>query len=147
MYNFAGIQFKIISESGIFFLLGIAIVLLTKPWINGPFHGKAKIGWVSIAVGLIVAVVYLSRILIPQVSVHNGELLYERRTNEAVSILPVTYEYIFDNGEMPKKVLILDAFSMEEIYPGGLSEGKRYSVHYDEFTNVIVRIEENVPEQ
>ena len=141
MYNFSGIFYRIWGVSGVMLLLGIVVVLFEKPWKGGFAFRKCKIGLVLIAVSLCLALIYFSRIVRPDVAVHTGVFEEEHRNSQVAPPLPFTTEYIFDNGDEPRKVLYLDVFSKKQIIPDGFAKNHIYTVCYDRFTKVILRVD------
>lgn len=55
--------------------------------------------------------------------------------------LPFTDEYVFYNGEGKKQEYYLDVFSKKEIFPEGFELNQEYTIYFDEFTDVIVKVE------
>ena len=55
--------------------------------------------------------------------------------------LPFTDEYVFWNGEGKRQVFYLDIFSKKEIFPNEFVSDQKYTIYFDEFTNVITKVE------
>lgn len=87
------------------------------------------------------SLVYISRVVFPNVSSYAGEFVSTNRNSRVAPPLPLTSEYVFWNGEGKKQVFYLDALSKKEIIPYELETGKEYIIYFDDFTNVIVKIE------
>ena len=103
---------------------------------------KFKIELVSIAFGTVLSIVFLSRILFPGISSYTGEFVESHRTSRVAPPLPFTSKYVFWDGEGEKKVVYLDTFAKKQIVPDGFKQGEEYTVYFDEFTKVIVRVEQ-----
>ena len=141
MYNFSGIIYRIWGVGGILVAIGIVLILFEKPWKNGFKLKKNKWGLIAVACGILLIAVYASRIIFPDVSSYTGEFVDTHRNSRAAPPLPVTYEYVFWNGTGKRQVFFLDIYSKKEIFPSNFEYGQTYTVYYDEFTNVIVRVE------
>lgn len=141
MYNFSGILYRIWGVCGIILLLGVVCILFEKPWSKGFKLKKCILGIVISAFAICLGAVYVSRILFPDVSSYTGEFVESYRNSRVAPPLPLTSEYIFWNGEGKRQTFYLDAFSKDEIFPLELEVGQKYIIYFDEFTNVIVRIE------
>ena len=85
--------------------------------------------------------VYVSRIFFPDVSSYTGVFIETNRNSRVAPPLPVTYEYVFWDGEGKRQVFYLDIFSKEEIFPYEFASNQQYTIYFDEFTNVITRVE------
>lgn len=142
MYNFSGIAYRIWGMCGIIFLLSLAaIVLFGKPWRNDFKISKYKVELFAMAFAVCLGCTYLFRIIFPDVSSYTGEFVESYRTSRVAPPLPFTSKYVFWNGEGKKKVVYLDTFSKKQIVPDGFKPGEEYTVYFDEFTKVIVRVE------
>lgn len=145
MYNFSGIWFRIWGVCGIIFLIGIVILLIEKPWKKFDLK-RCILGLFITFFAICLSLIYLSKIVFPDISSYTGEFVKTNRNSRVAPPLPVTYEYVFWNGEGKKKVVYIDTFSKKNFF-SELEIGKQYTVFYDEFTNVIVRIEIENPTQ
>ena len=143
MYNFSGIAYRIWGMCSFFFILPLASLLISIVMKKPIRFSKFKVELGCVAIGVILSVVFLSRILFPGVSSYTGEFVESHRTSRVAPPLPFTSKYVFWNGEGKKKVVYLDTFS-KKIIPDGLEAGEEYTVYFDEFTKVIVRVEQNI---
>lgn len=141
MYNFSGIVFRIVGVCGIMLLLGIGCILLEKPWSKNFKIQKCKLGLLLIIFAVCSGLVYASRIVSPKVSSYTGEFIETHRNSRVAPPLPVTNEYVFWNGEGKKQVFYLDIFSKKEIFPDEFENAQKYTIYFDDFTNVIVKVE------
>lgn len=110
MYNFSGIWFRIWGVCGIVLLVGVLCVVLEKPWIKGFKLKKCKLGLGIIAFAICMSLLYGTRILFPDVSSYAGTFVSTNRNSRVAPPLPVTYEYVFWDGNGQKKVFYLDFF-------------------------------------
>ena len=141
MYNYSGIFYRIWGVCGIIFLVGVMCILLERPWKIGFTLKKCKLGIGIVVFAVCLGLVYGSRILFPNISSYTGEFIETHRNSRVAPPFPVTNEYTFWNSEEKKQVFYLDVFSKNKIYPFEFVKGQRYMVYYDEFTNVIVRVD------
>lgn len=141
MYNYSGVLYRIWGVSGIILLLGLVLIIFEKPWAKNFKIQKCKLGLIVIAFAVCLGLVYLSRIVFPDVSSYTGEFIETHRNSRVAPPLPVTYEYVFWNGEGKKQVYYLDIFSKKKIIPYEFETGQQYTIWFDDFTNVIVRVE------
>lgn len=93
-----------------------------------------------VVLAVCLSAIYLVRIVNPSVSTYTGQFVETHRNSRVAPPLPVTYEYIFWNGEGQKKAVYLDAFSKKKVYPCEFVKGQSYEVYFDDFSNVIVKI-------
>ena len=142
MYDFSGIVFRIWGVCGIIFAVGVLCIVFGKPWEKGCRTKEFRTGVIVTIFALGLALLYLSRILFPNVLSHSGEYLESHRNSRTAPPLPVTYEYIFENDGEVNRRFYLDVFSKKSICPDGFKEGCSYRVYYDSITNVIVGVEE-----
>jgi hypothetical protein len=140
MYNFSGIMYRIWSTCGFLFFLGCLLIILEKPWKKCNIK-KCISGFVIALLGIGLAVIYLSRMFYPNISVYTGEFISSNRDSSVAPPLPLTNEYCFWNGNEKKKVFYLDILSKKEIFPNDFETGEEYVVYYDEFTKIIVKVE------
>ena len=103
MYNFSGVLYRIWGVCGIVFLLGVLCILFEKPWINGFRFRNCKLGIIIVAFAICMSLVYASRIILPKVSLYTGAFVEDQRNSRVAPPLPVTYEYVFWDGEGKKK--------------------------------------------
>lgn len=141
MYNFSGIVYRIWGVCGIILLVGLIAILCTKLWMQDFSISKVKIDLLFIVFAICLGLVYSSRILIPDVSSYTGEFIESHRNSRVAPPLPVTYEYVFWDGEGKRQVFYLDIFSKKEIFPYEFVSDQKYTIYFDDFTNVIVRVE------
>lgn len=140
MYNFSGLIFRIWGVAGIIFVIGIICMLIGKPWENGLHEYSAKFGVIALAFAVCLAGFYVSRVVSADVSSHTGEFVETQRNSRSAPPLPVTYEYVF-SGDDKNKVFYLDTFSKKEVIPYEFEIGQKYTVYYDNITNIIVKVE------
>lgn len=141
MYNFSGLLFRIWGVCGIIFLLGLFLLLCEKPWSATFTIKNCKFSLMLICVSLILCIFYISRIISPSISTYRGEFIKEQRNSRVAPPLPVTYEFVFNDGSKNNKVFYLDVFSKNDWLVYDFIEGQEYVVYYDTFTKVILRIE------
>ena len=98
MFNFSGVLYRIWGVCGEILVLGVACILLNRPWAR-----KVKI-MIAAAIGL--SLLYASRIVFPGVSSYTGEFIDSHRNSRVAPPLPVTNEYVFWNGEGKNKLFI-----------------------------------------
>ena len=141
MYNFSGVFFRIWGVCGAILFIGIVCVLLEKPW-KKKFKLKGyKLGIFVITFAICLSLIYASRIVFTDVSSYTGEFVDTHRNSRVAPPLPITSEYVFWNGEGKKQVFYLDTFSKKEIFPNEFVKNQKYTIYFDEFTNVIVKVE------
>lgn len=141
MYNFSGILYRIWGVCGLILLLGLVCILFEKPWAKSFTIRDCKIGLILIAFSVSLGIVYMSRIVSTDISSYTGEFIGYQRNSRVAPPLPVTYEYLFDNGEEKQPVFYLDIFSKDKIFPSEFEEGKEYTIYFDGLTNIIVKVE------
>jgi hypothetical protein len=122
-------------------ILGVVCILFNKPWAKSFKIQDCKLGVIIIAIAVCMGLVYASRIAFPDVSSYVGEFVDVHRNSRVAPPLPITYEYVFWDGEGEKKVFYLDVFSKREIFPDEFVNDQKYKIYYDEFTNVIIKVE------
>ena len=126
---------------GIILLLGVVCVLLEKPWVHDFKVKKCIFGLFVIAFAVCFALFYTYVYFFPDVLSYTGELIEIKRNSKVAPPLPLTYEYVFLDGEGEKRVFYLDVFSKDIIFPDDFEYGQLYTVHFDDYTNIIVAIE------
>ena len=141
MYNFSGIIYRIWGVCGIVLILGIVCILFKRPWEKNFKLKKCKLELGIIVFAICMSLVYISRVAFPNISSYTGEFVSTNRNSRVAPPLPLTSEYVFWNGEGKKQVFYLDTLSKKEIIPYELETGKEYIIYFDDFTNVIVKIE------
>jgi len=141
MFNFSGVWYRIWGVCGVILLLGFFCILFQRPWAKNVKLKDCKLGLFIIAFALCLGVIYVCRIVFPDVSSYTGEFVESHRNSRVAPPLPITYEYVFWNGEEKKQVFYLDAFSKKEIFPYEFVSNQKYTIYFDEFTNVIVKVE------
>lgn len=141
MYNFSGVFYRIWGVCGILLLVGILCILVERPWAKKVTLKDLKAGLLITVFAIGLGLVYTSRIVFPDVLSYTGEFVDTHRNSRVAPPLPLTDEYVFWNGEGKKQVYYLDIFSKKEIFPWELEYGQQYTIYYDDFTNVIVRVE------
>lgn len=141
MFNFSGVLYRIWGGCGVILVLGVACNLLNRPWAREVKIKDCKLGLIMIAAAIGLSLLYASRIVFPGVSSHTGEFIDSHRNSRVAPPLPVTNEYVFWNGEGKKQTFYLDIFSKKEIFPDDFVSDRKYTIYFDEFTNVIVQVE------
>ncbi len=141
MYNFSGMYYRIWAVAGILLLIGITCVLIQKPWAKKFIITDYKFEIVAITIAVFLGIFYISRILVPDISLYTGEFVETHRNSRVAPPLPFTSEYVFWDGDGKRKVLYLDTFSKKDIFPHELESGQVYKVYYDKLTKVITRID------
>ena len=141
MYNFSGIWYRIWGVCGVMFLLGVICILFDKPWRKAVKIKDCKLGLIIIAFAICLGSIYVYRIMYPDVSSYTGEFIESHRNSRVAPPLPVTYEYVFWNGEGKRQVFYLDIFSKKELFPYEFVSDQKYTIYFDEFTNVITKVE------
>lgn len=94
-----------------------------------------------IAFAICLGLIYVSRVVFPDVSSYTGEFIETHRNSRVAPPLPFTDEYVFWNGEGKRQVFYLDIFSKKEIFPYEFVSDQKYTIYFDEFTNVITKVE------
>ena len=138
MYDFSGIIYRIWAVCGIMLILGIICI---APWKRNLKFRDRAIGVILITFAVCLGSLYAYRIVVPTVSHYTGEFISSNRNSRVAPPLPFTRQYVFWNGTEKKQVFYLDTFSKKEIFPCELETNRTYTVYFDEFTNVIVKIE------
>lgn len=141
MYNFSGVLYRIWGVCGVILILGVVGILFEKPWAKKVKIQNCKVELIAIAFAICLGLIYASRIVFPDVSSYTGEFIESHRNSRAAPPLPVTNQYVFWNGEGKRKVFYLDIFSKREIFPYEFVGGQKYTIYFDEFTNVITKVE------
>lgn len=144
MYCYDGILYRIWAVCGAMFLLGVICILIEKPWRDTFRMRNCTVGILLLVFSILSGMVYISRIAFPHVLYYDGEYVKENRNSRVAPPLPLTYEYIFSNGNEEEKnqVFYLDVISGKEILPSGFSRRQTYRVYYDKLTRVIVKVED-----
>ena len=141
MYNFSGVLYRIWGVCGVILILGVVCILFKKPWAKNVKIQDCKLGLIAIALAICLGLIYASRIVSPDVSSYTGEFIESHRNSRVAPPFPVTYEYVFWNGEGKRQVFYLDIFSKKEIFPYEFVSDQKYTIYFDEFTNVIIKVE------
>ena len=142
MNNFSGILYRIWGVCGIMILLALLSIFFAKPWKPGFTVSKIKTELIVTFFAVCLGLVYLSRIIFPDVSSYTGVFVEFRRNSSVAPPLPLTYEYVFWNGDGKKKVFYLDAFSKKVIFSNDFVQGQEYTIFFDEFTKIITQVED-----
>lgn len=140
MFNFSGVLYRIWGVCGVILVLGVACILLNRPWARKVKIKDCKLGLIMIAAAIGLSLLYASRIVFPGVSSYTGEFIDSHRNSRVAPPLPVTNEYVFWNGEGKNK-LLSGHFLKKEIFPDDFVSDRKYTIYFDEFTNVIVQVE------
>lgn len=141
MYDFGGIVYRILGVCGPTLFLGILCMLIDTRWKRAGSIRECKIGIVAIALAICMGFLYTSRIVFPDVSCYTGAFIEMHRNSRVAPPLPFTYEYVFWNETGNKQVFYLDVFSKNDMFPYDFDNNKEYKIYYDEFTNVIVKVD------
>lgn len=115
MFNFSGVLYRIWGGCGAILVLGVACILLNRPWARKVKIKDCKLGLIMIAAAIGLSLLYASRIVFPGVSSHTGEFIDSHRNSRVAPPLPVTNEYVFWNGERKNKLFIW-TFSQKKKY-------------------------------
>lgn len=150
MYDYSGIVFRIWSMCGIlsgFIIFTIIFGIIIDIAMHKKIKIKAKIKeHKTLLIILLLCILYAlflySRIIFPNVESYTGEFIDSHRNSRVAPPLPVTWEYVFWNGEGYKEAFYLDTFSKRKIYPYEFEENHKYRIYYDSITEVIVRVED-----
>ena len=140
MYNFSGVYFRIWGVCAIIVLIGIICILITKLWLGFNFK-KCAFGMFAVLFGLIMSLVYIKGVVCQDVCSYTGVFVQTTRNSRVAPPLPVTREYVFYNGEGKKQEFYLDAFSKKEVFPYDFKVGETYTVYFEKFSSVIVKVE------
>lgn len=140
MFNFSGVLYRIWGGCGVILVLGVACILLNRPWARKVKIKDCKLGLIMIAAAIGLSLLYASRIVFPGVSSYTDEFIDSHRNSRVAPPLPVTNEYVFWNGE-GKNNLLSGHFLKKEIFPDDFVSDRKYTIYFDEFTNVIVQVE------
>lgn len=117
MFNFSGVLYRIWGVCGVILVLGVACILLNRPWARKVKIKDCKLGLIMIAAAIGLSLLYASRIVFPGVSSYTGEFIDSHRNSRVAPPLPVTNKYVFWNGEGKKQTLYLDIFSKKKHSP------------------------------
>lgn len=117
MFNFSGVLYRIWGVCGEILVLGVACILLNRPWARKVKIKDCKLGLIMIAAAIGLSLLYASRIVFPGVSSYTGEFIDSHRNSRVAPPLPVTNKYVFWNGEGKKQTLYLDIFSKKKYSP------------------------------
>lgn len=115
MFNFSGVLYRIWGGCGVILVLGVACILLNRPWARKVKIKDCKLGLIMIAAAIGLSLLYASRIVFPDVSSYTGEFIDSHRNSRVAPPLPVTNEYVFWNGEGKNKLFIW-TFSQKKKY-------------------------------
>lgn len=99
MFNFSGVLYRIWGVCGVILVLGVACILLNRPWARKVKIKDCKLGLIMITAAIGLSLLYASRIVFPGVSSYTGEFIDSHRNSRVAPPLPVTNEYVFWNGE------------------------------------------------
>ena len=140
MYNYSGVLYRIWGVCGIMLVLGILCIIIEQPWKHGFSIKRYKIGLILVVFAVLLALVYCYCIWSKNVSYYTGEFVETHRNSRVAPPLPVTYVYVFWNGEGEKQKFYLDTFSKKELLPYGFEYEQMYTIYFDNFTKVIVKV-------
>ena len=140
MFNFSGIWYRVWGVCGVILFLGIVCILFERPWSKNVKAKKDKFGFIIVIFAICLGLIYVSRIVFPDVSSYTGEFVDSHRDSRAAPPLPLTSEYVFWNGEGKKQGFYLDVLSKKEIVPDEFVYGQKYTIYFDKFTSVIVKV-------
>ena len=145
MYDFSGLIFRIWGCYGFMILLG-AICFPWKIFKGKKLEKRNKQGLLAAALNWGLGLVFIAITIIsmahPNVASYTGVYLSSRDDSRSAPPLPVTMIYVFRDDFGNRKGFDLDDFSKRKIYPAKFERGKRYTIYYDKFSEVIVRVEE-----
>lgn len=142
MFFYGGIIYRIWAVSGVMFLLGVVCIAIEKPW-SKPFRiQNYTVGILLLIFSLLSCTFYVSRVISPHIQCYEGEFIGENRDPRVAPPLPLTYKFVFSNGDNKDQPFYLDVISRRKIIPSGFSPHKTYRVFYDGLTLIIVKVEE-----
>ena len=141
MYNFSGVIYRIWAVCGFIFLLGLLIVIFQQPWRKPRKLKEYAASLLLICSAVFFASIYASRIVFPKIEVYTGEFVSSHPDHRVAPPLPFTNEYVFWNVEGKKQAYYLDVFSKKEIFPYDFEKYQVYTIYFDDFSNVIVKVE------
>lgn len=139
MYNYEGILYRIWGVGGIFVLLGIGCLFVSR--MNKISADKECIlaGILCIIWGISSALYYGFCYAFPQVESIQCTFVEEYRNSRVAPPLPFTMEYTFLTEEGYTE-LYLDVFSEKNVLEEKLDLEKEYIVFYEARTDIIVGI-------
>ena len=106
MFNFSGVLYRIWVVRGVILVLGVACILLNRPWARKVKIKDCKLGLIMIAAAIGLGLLYATRIVFPGVLSYTGEFIDSHRNSRVAPPLPATNEYVFWNGEGKKQSFI-----------------------------------------
>lgn len=106
MFNFSGVLYRIWGVCGVILVLGVARILLNRPWARKVKIKDCKLGLIMIAAAIGLGLLYATRIVFPGVLSYTGEFIDSHRNSRVAPPLPATNEYVFWNGEGKKQSFI-----------------------------------------
>ena len=141
MFNFSGVLYRIWGVCGVILVLGVACILLNRPWARKVKIKDCKLGLIMIAAAIGLSLLYASRIVFPGVSSYTGEFIDSHRNSRVAPHLPVTNEYVVLEWRKEKTNFFIWTFSQKRNIPDDFVSDRKYTIYFDEFTNVIVQVE------
>lgn len=145
MYNFSGIWFRIWGVDGVVLILEIVVILIKiLPKKNIKLKEcikECKMELFAIVFAIVMGLSDASGIWSPDVLSYTGKFVVSHTNSRVAPPLPVTYEYVFWNGEGERRILYLDVFSMKEIFPYEFVRDQEYTIYFDKGTKVILKVE------
>lgn len=141
MNNYSGIIHQVLTGCLPLVTLSILVIIVTSMVEEKHKFRECIIGIVGIAYAVYLFVFYTYGMFSSNYSSYTGNFVESSRTSETISWLPFTDEYIFWNGEGKRQVFYLDNSSKEEIFPDEFKTDKIYTIYYDEWTDIILRVE------
>lgn len=139
VYYYDGILYRVWGEAGIFILLGIICLLLSRKK-SGSLNKDGYIaGVICVLLGIAMCINYLYSFAKPHVESTQSTLVEVRRNPREAPPLPFTMEYIFLNDE-GYQAFYLDAFSNKTVLKEDLQLGEEYIIFYERRTDIIVGV-------
>ena len=142
--NISGIVYQLLASH--LLVLTIGIFLLFKTFFLGKKTNKKK--WIGACIfDLVLTLIMLGFTIRTTVAVYDPEVLYhegyflEEHATVHNGPLPFTWRYTFSNDSGKRPIFYLDTFSRKEIVPDGFKQGEKYRICYDDYSNIILKVE------
>lgn len=140
MYNYDGILYRIWGVAGVFILVGLGCIIVSRMNKKVTFDKECfYAGICCIIFGIVTASYYGYCYFFPQVERMQCTFVEQRRDSRVAPPLPLTMEYIFI-GEEGYCAFYLDELSKEDVMNEVLLTGNQYDVYYESKTDIIVGI-------
>lgn len=143
MYNYNGIVFRILAVGGIIFCIGLFLLILCLIKKPSTHLFKSILPSIAIIAFSLLYCGYMVYVLInPSIKLHTGYFSRQYRDPRVAPPLPVTFAYVFSNGDSLKPTFYLDNFSKKSIYSKNFDPNIMYKIYYEERTDIIIKVEE-----